>query len=164
MTNVLEVEKETVGWYYSFLSFTAPISGVITSGILTTKMGGYNTLKAQYMQCIVGICAVLSALPIPWISKDHFIVFAFFIWLLLFFGGFILPPMTGIMLNSVSEYQRTSANSLANMCYNLFGYAPAPIFYGLISKISGGDTSRWPMGCLLYSTIFTIYCFLSAMR
>lgn len=72
--------------------------------------------------------------------------------------------MTGIMLNSVSEYQRTSANSLANMLYNLFGYAPAPIFYGFISKISGGDTSRWPMGCLLYSTIFTITCFLSAMR
>jgi sugar phosphate permease len=162
MANVLKADKGTVGWYYSFLSFTAPISGVVVSGIITTKQGGYNTLKSQYLQCIMGICAVLSALPIPFMNS--FKGFAFFIWLLLFFGGFIIAPMTGIMLNSVSEYQRTSANSLANTAYNLLGYAPAPVFYGLISKISGGDTSRWPMGCLLYSTIFTIFCFLSAMR
>jgi hypothetical protein len=111
MTNVLEADSTTVGWYYSFLSFTAPISGVIMSGILTTKLGGYNTLKAQYMCCFMGICAVISALPIPFFTNFH--AFATFIWFLLFFGGFILPPMTGIMLNSVSEYQRISANSLA---------------------------------------------------
>lgn len=46
MINVLEADTETVGWYYSFLSFTAPISGVIASGIITTKLGGYNTLKS----------------------------------------------------------------------------------------------------------------------
>ena len=50
------------------------------------------------------------------------------------------------------------------MAYNMVGYAPAPMFYGLISKVSGGDTSRVPMGCLLYSTIFTVSLFLSAMR
>jgi sugar phosphate permease len=102
MINVLEADSTTVGWYYSFLSFTAPISGVIMSGIITTKLGGYNTLKAQYTQCVMGICAVISALPIPFMTNFH--AFATFIWLLLFFGGFILPPMTGIMLNSVSEY------------------------------------------------------------
>jgi len=55
------------------------------------------------------------------------------LWLVLFFGGFLLPPVTGIMLNSVEDYKRTSANSLANLAYNLFGYLPAPTFYGLIS-------------------------------
>ena len=102
MTNVLEADEVTVGWYYSFLSFTAPISGVVMSGIITTKLGGYNTREAQLLQCFMGVMAVVSALPIPFIY--HFKTFAAFIWFVLFFGGFILPPMTGIMLNSVSEY------------------------------------------------------------
>ena len=102
MTNVLLTDDATVGWYYSFLSFTAPITGVVVSGITIMKLGGYNTLKSQYLCCVMGILAVFSALPVPFCSNVH--AFAFFIWLILFFGGFILPPMTGIMLNSVSEY------------------------------------------------------------
>jgi MFS transporter, Spinster family, sphingosine-1-phosphate transporter len=162
MTNILNADQATVSWYYSFLSFTAPISGVIVSGVVTTKLGGYNTLKAQELTMMAAVLAVVSALPIPFISQIH--SFALFIWLLLFFGGAILPNITGIMLNSVSEYQRTSANSLANLAYNLFGYAPAPLFYGVISKIAGGDKSRVPMASLLYSTICTVTLFLSAMR
>lgn len=111
----------------------------------------------------MGLCAVASALPIPWLSEpsDFYLVGILF-WLLLFFGGFILPPVTGIMINSVGEFQRASANSIANLCYNLLGYLPAPSVYGLIAaatKIetpSGGNKSRWSMGVLLYSTIFTI--------
>jgi sugar phosphate permease len=79
--------------------------------------------------------AVLVALPVPFTS--NFTVFAFLIWFLLFFGGAILPPVTGIMLNSVPEQKRTSANSIANLCYNLFGYLPAPSFYGMVSSIVG---------------------------
>jgi hypothetical protein len=109
----------------------------------------------------MGVLAVLSALPIPFLN--NFYHFVTFVWFLLFFGGFVLPPITGIMLNSVTEYQRTSANSFANLSYNLFGYFPAPIFYGLISKISGGDKSRWPLGCLLYTTVFTIGMLLNAI-
>jgi len=76
-------------------------------------------------------------------------------WLVLFFGGFLLPPVTGIMLNSVEDYKRTSANSLANLAYNLFGYLPAPTVYGLVSHIAG-DKSSIPMALLLYSTIPTV--------
>ena len=84
--------------------------------------------------------------------------------MLLFSGGFILPQATGIMLTSVNEYQRTSANSLANLSYNLLGYAPAPFVYGLISQYTGGEKSKWPMGCLMYSTVFAIGLFISAIR
>ena len=57
------------------------------------------------MQCFVGIASVMSGLPIPFISNLK--AFGFFLWLLLFFGGFLLPPVTGIMLNSVEDYKRT---------------------------------------------------------
>ena len=75
-----------------------------------------------------------------------------------------MPQATGIMLTSVNEYQRTSANSLANLSYNLFGYAPAPFVYGLISQYTGGEKSKWSMGCLMYTTVFAIGLFISAIR
>lgn len=97
---------------------------------------------------------MLSALPIPF--TDTFENFAFEIWFVLFFGGFILPPVTGIMLNSVPENKRTSANSVANIFYSLFGYLPAPSFYGMVSSIVPEVDSKVPMGCLMYSTLLTI--------
>jgi len=88
-------------------------------------------------------------------------------WGLLFFGGFILPPVTGIMINSVPDSQKASANSIANLCYNLFGYLPAPVVYGFIATFTKTEgppgtpnKSRWAMGALLYSTIPTIACLL----
>ena len=109
----------------------------------------------------MGSLAVLSALPIPFIH--NFYIFLMLVWFLLFFGGFILPPITGIMLNSVTEYQRTSANSFANLAYNMFGYAPAPMFYGMISMFTGQEKSRVPLGCLLYTTIITISLLVNAI-
>lgn len=106
----------------------------------------------------MGVCSVLCCLPIPFMDNFYYIGMLF--WGLLFFGGFILPPVTGIMINSVGEYQKSSANSVANLCYNLFGYLPAPMLYGIIEQYTGGSKSRWAMGFLLYSTIFTISCLL----
>ena len=102
---------------------------------------------------IIGVCAVLSALPIPWLNS--FTAVAPLYWLLLFFGGFLLPSLTGIMISSVGDYQKSSANSIANMSYNLFGYMPAPAIYGAISKITSKE-SNIPMLVLLYSSCLTI--------
>ena len=108
-------------------------------------------------------------------------------WLLLFFGGAVLPPVTGIMLNSVNELQRTSANAVANLTYNLLGYLPAPSFYGMVASMAGGelgraeevsakaaglppacaarnDCTRLPMILLLSSTIVSVSFLLWAIR
>ena len=130
LQNVLKVEESTVNIFFSVTSFTAPISGVIIGGIVTTSFGGYNTRKAQKLQAYVGSLALFAALPIPWINEFYQVAILF--WLLLFFGGFVLPSVTGIMINSVGEYQKTSANSVANICYNLVGYLPAPGLYGFV--------------------------------
>ena len=164
MQNVMEIEPELAAWYFAALCFTAPISGVVMGGIITTSFGGYNDWRAQVLQCVAGVSAVICALPIPFYDPDQRVAFVTCLWGLLFFGGFILPPVTGIMLNSVSEYQRTSANSVANLSYNLLGYAPAPCFYGMISHFTGGEKSRWSMGCLLYSTIISITFLVSGIK
>lgn len=80
---------------------------------------------------------MISALPCPFI--DNFYLFFVFIWLLLFFGGFIVPVVTGILLVSVKPNERTVANSIANLAYNLFGYLPAPFIYGFVCEMTGGS-------------------------
>jgi hypothetical protein len=42
---VKSTEKERV-FYFTSTSFTAPIIGVIIGGILTAKLGGYNSKSA----------------------------------------------------------------------------------------------------------------------
>lgn len=101
----------------------------------------------------MGACAVICALPIPFFSEFYYVGMLF--WGVLFFGGFVLPPVTGIMIDSVKPNQRASANSIANLTYNLLGYFPAAQVYGYIVGFTSPD-SKWPMGALLYSTILTI--------
>ena len=117
--------------YFALTTFTAPVSGVIVGGILTSKLGGYNSLKSLKLMKVLGVCAVSCALPIPFM--DSFLWAGTFIWLLLFFGGSILPSLTGIMISSVGEFEKSQANSIANSAYNFLGYLPAPLVYGMVA-------------------------------
>lgn len=110
------------------------------------------------MLCVVGCLAVLSALSIPFLTDFYYVGRLLF--LLLFFGGFINPPITGIMINSVAESQRTSANSIANISYNLLGYMPGPFIYGTISSIFGSVVS---MTLLIYTSVIAITCLIYGM-
>ena len=63
----------------------------------------------------------------------------------LFCGGFTMPAATGIMLNFVPPNMRTMANSMANLSYNLFGYLPAPLIYGIAYEYGGSGESHLGM-------------------
>lgn len=65
--------------------------------------------------------------------------------------------MTGIMLNSVDQSRRSTANSLATLGYNLFGFLPAPFIYGTVSTLGSNEaySSRWALGCIMSATIVT---------
>jgi|TARA_B110000305_G_C19187446_1_gene514994 MFS family permease len=97
------------------------------------------------------VCAVLCALPLPVVTDYK--AFVKLTWFLLFFGGFILPPVTGVMVNSVAETKRPQANSVAQLSYSLLGYLPGPIVYGFVASVSG---QRYALGVLVYSTIISI--------
>jgi MFS transporter, Spinster family, sphingosine-1-phosphate transporter len=75
--------------YFAITSLSAPIGGVIIGGIVTSKLGGYNTPKAMKLQCLMGFLSVICGLPIPFTLS--FPVVGTLFWFVLFFGGFILP-------------------------------------------------------------------------
>lgn len=81
-----------------------------------------------------------SGFPIAFITT--FEVVAFLLWVSFFCGGFCMPVLTGILLNTCPPVLRTLANSIANLVYNLLGYLPAPYIYGLAYQYSGGGKSN----------------------
>lgn len=83
---------------------TAPIVGSILSGYITSKIGGYESEHALPIAIFVGIFSIAFAMPCPFL--DDITTFAIIMWLYLFTGCFIMPILTGVMLNSVEPLQR----------------------------------------------------------
>lgn len=108
-------------------------------GYLFDYLGGYNSPKAYPVAVFFMVCGTVCGFPLPFLSNFYF--FAFLLWLQFFFGGFCIPVLTGILLNTVPTPLRAIANSIANLVYNLLGYLPAPYIYGLVYELDGGGNS-----------------------
>ena len=91
-------------------------------------------------------------------------------WLVLFFGGGIVPVLTSMIINAVPDEHTGSANSISNLLTNALGYLPAPYIYGILSDISG-DLGVLGMKVTMWISVFgmiflilaTYYCFQSDM-
>jgi len=140
--------------YFSLTCITAPVFGALLSGVAGSKFGGFDSVYAIPSCMFFGIISVISAIFVP--MSNDFKVLILLIWIMLFCGGYILPITTGVMLNSVENNLRPQANSMANFCYNLFGYLPAPAIYGAVCSMTGGKQSKWGMIILMYMTIPSI--------
>jgi MFS family permease len=145
---------------YSLTAITGPTIGVIVGGYITTKViGGYTSRWAIYVCLGVGLMASMVGIPMPYVN--NFWAFLVCLWLLLFFGGFMMPNLTGILLNSVPIRERSMANAIANFIYNGFGYLPAPYLYGLVAQLTakfkdGKNISRYGMYMLMWSSIIGV--------
>ena len=51
---------------------------------------------------------------------------------------------------------KTTANSVANLAYNLGGYLPAPFVYGLIYDSGEGGHARLAMATLMFSPTISV--------
>jgi len=140
---------------------TGPTAGVLVGGFITNHcIGGYTNRRALLLCFLVACLAAISAFPIPFLDKLFEVIGC--MWALLFFGGFIMPNMTGILLNSVPYRERAIANSVANFFYNMIGYLPAPYLYGIIASwtevlnAKGQNISRYGMVMLMFSPIIGV--------
>jgi predicted metal-binding membrane protein len=133
LATVLEIEPTEVQTYYTLTCLTAPLFGIIIGGCAFGCLGGYDTRGSFLLVVIMAFFACISAMPVPFLYSKLGVYIC--LWLVLFCGAFVLPTITGIMLNSVAESMRAQANSLAVLAYNLLGYLPAPFLYGFVSTI-----------------------------
>jgi MFS family permease len=171
---VLEIEPIEVQYYYSFTCLTAPFLGVTVGGIVFQWLGGYNAPKSILLVNIIAFFAIISALPVPFLSHKDTVYFL--LWALLFFGASMLPTITGMMLNAVKESDRATANSIAVLIYNMTGYLPAPFIYGWVSTLGIDENnpdkeavlqqsrraSRAALCVIMFWTLISVGCYMVA--
>lgn len=160
MITALKLPEGQVFVTFGIVSVTGPVLGVVAGGNVTTWLGGYNAKRALLLTIATAVFCVASAAPIAFV--DDFPVFICLLWALLFLGGSMLPSITGIMLSTVEPQFKTSANSMANLSYNLLGYLPAPTVYGLIYDAGDGGNARHAMATLMFTPAISLVCLLGA--
>jgi MFS family permease len=115
LVSVLKVDLTVVVFGFTITSATAPIFGVLFGGWMVDRLGGYKGVRglnvAAKSSAIFGLIAVLCGVPAIFITS--FLPFIALIWLLLFFGGAVLPPATGIVMSSVPQEMRAMSNSVS---------------------------------------------------
>ena len=154
MQIILKMDPKNVYVTFAIVCISAPVLGVLFGGILIQRMGGYTEPKALDACYYISILALLSGIFIPFL--DYVPLIVVLIWLLLFFGGSIVPGLTGILINSASNKMKEVSNSITHLCYNLLGYLPSPVLYGLVCKYTGGSESRYGLHLLMFWAIFGV--------
>lgn len=150
---VLGTTKKEAFVSFALCALTGPILGVVVGGFLFNKIGGYNSPKAFPICVFAMLFAAGCGVPLVF-ATNYYLVF-FLLWGQFFFGGFSLPVLTGILLNTCPESIRTIASSIANLMYNLLGYLPAPYIYGVVYQANGGGKSRSGMFSLQISAVLS---------
>ncbi|RHY02894.1 hypothetical protein DYB25_008478 [Aphanomyces astaci] len=116
---------------------TGPIWGVFFGGALIDRAGGYMGLHQRAKA--LGICVCLGfvafSLGIVTTFLPNLYLTAASLWLVLFFGGSILPSCTGIFISATPVHLRSLASSVSVMVFNLLGYALAPALTGSFMEL-----------------------------
>lgn len=133
-------EKHEAFIIYGVSGMIGPVGGIICTAIVFDKLGGYTGQNA------LAICSVVLSVAFTCCASsvvtNNSVATGFFVCIELFCGAFCMPALTGMMINSVPPTARTMANSIANFCFNLFGWLPAPSIYGIVYESQGGGDSR----------------------
>jgi len=146
---------------FTVVCITSPTLGLFFGGMVSAKTGGYEAKHSILVCFIFGLLAGIAAIPVP-ITNDIF-YFTLYLWLVLFFGGAILPNLIGIIITSLPHHLRGSANSMTNLITNLFGYLPAPALYGLIFEKYKETNDRFAMQVIIYSSFIGSFFLVIAM-
>ncbi|GLE00648.1 hypothetical protein PINS_up009405 [Pythium insidiosum] len=136
MIKSLHASKYLVNGLFVLVAGTGPIFGVFFGGWLIDRCGGY--IGVQQRATALGICMALGvtafAISAATTFFDDIYITASFLWLLLFFGGSILPACTGIFISVVPAQHRALASSFSVMVFNLIGYSLSPYLTGLVME------------------------------
>ena len=154
-------EKERL-YCFAGIVITSPTAGIILGGILSGKVGGYDTEKAIYIPLVTSffVCIIANIAPL---TTNLFIFIPFF-WIYLFLGSVLLPVTSGIILVSVDKKYAGSANAVSALIYNVLGRLPGPNLYAFYKSLVNDRNSRIPFWLLLNTAFLGFLAVLICIR
>lgn len=135
MITILEEDSSTAMYTYVAITVTAPFFGVLIGGTISDKLGGY---KGNQVLTALKLCLFFSLLATFLALSAGFVFtlasWATFVWLQIFFGACLIPPGSGVVVNSVRKELQTTASGVAQIVYNIMGYFLSPLFSAFIME------------------------------
>jgi MFS family permease len=137
IVEVLQVPYRDALGAFTLVSATGPVFGVIFGGWLVDYLGGYKgpegVARTTKIILTLGILALIVALPAAFVKEIGLLMPL--IWLLLFFGGAIVPAAVGICLSAVPRSIRPFSSSVSMVVYNILGHSAGTLFPGVVMDI-----------------------------
>ena len=143
--------------YFSIICFTSPTLGVICAGYSVNRLKhGYNNIRVYNYCFVLSIFTFVTGIISAFMSKVN--LFILFTWIAFFFGGAIMPILTGIIITSLPQHLRASGNSLQLFFGTLLGYLPAPYIYGALEDYfdDGGKKSYFSNMVVLFLCVILL--------
>ncbi len=148
LENGLLIDDEKKRLYcFAAVVISSPPAGIILGGILSGKIGGYDTEKAIYIPLITSLIVSTLANICPLTTRLS-IFFPLF-WLYLFMGSVLLPVARGIVLVSIDKKYNGPANAVSTLIYSVLGRLPGPNLYAFYKSKFTDKHSRIPFWLLL---------------
>ena len=127
-----------------FMSFSAtaviaPTTGIVFSGFIIDFIGGYKSERGLFYTMLFCMVSAIFATLFGALALiiDNFTVTIVGVWGLLFFGSFLVPPITGISVGVVEPQARQFATTVAMVTYHVFGFALGSLLPGAVLQLSG---------------------------
>ena len=114
-------------------------------------MGGYkgSCSRSRTMKICAGLgfSSCLFGIPATFVKEIY--TFTAMLWLMLFFGGSVLPGCTGIAVSVVPRSLRPVSSSVSLVVFNLFGYSLSLILSGSLMQIISNNVQNCDYACSL---------------
>jgi len=151
LTTVLHAPQAKANLLFIITSATGPTTGVFFGGWLIDQNGGYKGFKNRNKT--MRTCAYLGGLSclfgFPSTVVTNVYLFAVLLWLMLFFGGAVLPGCTGVAVSVVPRQLRPVSLSVSLIVFNLFGYSLSLILSGAMMQVFNDTLPDCDYACSL---------------
>lgn len=135
---VLQQPLPLVNALFILCAATGPTLGVFFGGWVVDRYGGYKGARQRVVT--LEICSVLCflgcAFAVPVTFLRNIFGAVLLLWLVLFFGGAVLPASSGIIVSVVPRRYRTISSSISLFVFNMFGYFMSLILSGYLMQVS----------------------------
>ena len=132
----VEATKNAIVGIFGVCSATGPVAGVLFGGWAIDRVGGYsNILRTSLVSTVLGGLACVMAFASLLVT--NIAGFAACTWILLFFGGAVVPALVGMSLSTVETRLRPMASGFGGCMYNLLGFFAGPFLAGAVADWAG---------------------------
>lgn len=130
MTDFLDVPDSVKFYYYFIICVTGPLIGVISGGIICSKLGGYVSKNGMIF---ILICFGVAALSSSFIGlNNNTFVCLLSCWIYLFADAASTPLNGGVIIASLPPHLKGNGYSVNMFFLNCIGSFPSSYVYSLI--------------------------------